>query len=133
MTGFLPEELLAGTIMRLIGDVRHVAVGNASPIPALAIPGLPRSQMSISAVPASPHATSVPAPLSTVTAPKRECSSRAAPRRSVCTAAVSVPNNLAASPGCGVMTQCAGSFVGFSARRFNASATTPRPAVFRSI
>jgi glutaconate CoA-transferase subunit B len=30
------EELLADTIMRLIGDVRHVAVGNASPIPALA-------------------------------------------------------------------------------------------------
>src|SRR5919112_252660 len=33
---FRPEELLADTIMRLIGDVRHVAVGNASPIPALA-------------------------------------------------------------------------------------------------
>src|SRR5438876_9036532 len=33
---FVPEELLADTIMRLIGDVRHVAVGNASPIPALA-------------------------------------------------------------------------------------------------
>jgi glutaconate CoA-transferase subunit B len=33
---FLPEELLADAIMRLIGDVRHVAVGNASPIPALA-------------------------------------------------------------------------------------------------
>jgi glutaconate CoA-transferase, subunit B len=36
VTGFLPEELLADAIMRLIGDVRHVAVGNASPIPALA-------------------------------------------------------------------------------------------------
>ena len=36
MTDFRPEELLADTIMRLIGDVRHVAVGNASPIPALA-------------------------------------------------------------------------------------------------
>jgi glutaconate CoA-transferase subunit B len=35
-TDFTPEELLADTIMRLIGDVRHVAVGNASPIPALA-------------------------------------------------------------------------------------------------
>jgi glutaconate CoA-transferase, subunit B len=33
---FAPEELLADAIMRLIGDVRHVAVGNASPIPALA-------------------------------------------------------------------------------------------------
>src|SRR5947209_7874005 len=33
---FASEELLADTIMRLIGDVRHVAVGNASPIPALA-------------------------------------------------------------------------------------------------
>jgi glutaconate CoA-transferase subunit B len=33
---FLPEELLADVIMRLIGDVRHVAVGNASPIPAMA-------------------------------------------------------------------------------------------------
>jgi len=33
---FRPEELLADTIMRLIGDVRHVAVGNASPIPATA-------------------------------------------------------------------------------------------------
>ncbi len=33
---FLPEELLADVIMRLIGDVRHVAVGNASPIPATA-------------------------------------------------------------------------------------------------
>jgi len=33
---FLSEELLADTIMRLIGDVRHVAVGNASPIPATA-------------------------------------------------------------------------------------------------
>src|SRR2546423_6857677 len=33
---FQTEELLADTIMRLIGDVRHVAVGNASPIPALA-------------------------------------------------------------------------------------------------
>ena len=30
------NQLLADTIMRLIGDVRHVAVGNASPIPALA-------------------------------------------------------------------------------------------------
>jgi len=33
---FAPEELLADTIVRLIGKVRHVAVGNASPIPALA-------------------------------------------------------------------------------------------------
>jgi glutaconate CoA-transferase subunit B len=33
---FCPEELLADVIMRLIGDVRHVAVGNASPIPATA-------------------------------------------------------------------------------------------------
>jgi len=33
---FRPEELLADTIMRLIGEVRHVAVGNASPIPATA-------------------------------------------------------------------------------------------------
>jgi glutaconate CoA-transferase, subunit B len=33
---FVAEELLADTIMRLIGEVRHVAVGNASPIPALA-------------------------------------------------------------------------------------------------
>ena len=30
------EELLADTVARLIGDVRHVAVGNASPIPATA-------------------------------------------------------------------------------------------------
>ncbi|MGD9766384.1 MAG: CoA-transferase [Pseudolabrys sp.] len=30
------EELLASTIADLIGDVRHVAVGNASPIPATA-------------------------------------------------------------------------------------------------
>jgi glutaconate CoA-transferase subunit B len=30
------EELLADVIARLIGDVRHVAVGNASPIPAMA-------------------------------------------------------------------------------------------------
>ena len=30
------EELLADVIVRLIGDVRHVAVGNASPIPATA-------------------------------------------------------------------------------------------------
>ncbi len=36
MTDFAPEELLADTIMRMIGEVRHVAVGNASPIPALA-------------------------------------------------------------------------------------------------
>ena len=33
---FRPEELLADAIARLIGDVRHVAVGNASPIPATA-------------------------------------------------------------------------------------------------
>jgi glutaconate CoA-transferase subunit B len=33
---FLPEELLATVIADLIGDVRHVAVGNASPIPATA-------------------------------------------------------------------------------------------------
>ncbi len=33
---FQPEELLADVITRLIGDVRHVAVGNASPIPATA-------------------------------------------------------------------------------------------------
>ena len=33
---FLPEELLADQIAALIGDVRHVAVGNASPIPATA-------------------------------------------------------------------------------------------------
>ena len=36
MSDFQPEELLADVIMRLIGDVRHVAVGNASPIPATA-------------------------------------------------------------------------------------------------
>ena len=30
------EELLADVIVRLIGDARHVAVGNASPIPATA-------------------------------------------------------------------------------------------------
>jgi glutaconate CoA-transferase subunit B len=36
VTDFHSEELLADTIIRLIGDVRHVAVGNASPIPALA-------------------------------------------------------------------------------------------------
>src|SRR4026209_2451040 len=35
-TGFRDEELLADVIARLIGDVRHVAVGNASPIPATA-------------------------------------------------------------------------------------------------
>ena len=33
---FRDEELLADVITRLIGDVRHVAVGNASPIPATA-------------------------------------------------------------------------------------------------
>src|SRR3974390_1296263 len=33
---FREEELLANVIARLIGDVRHVAVGNASPIPATA-------------------------------------------------------------------------------------------------
>lgn len=33
---FRYEELLADVIARLIGDVRHVAVGNASPIPAAA-------------------------------------------------------------------------------------------------
>jgi glutaconate CoA-transferase subunit B len=36
MTDFRPEELLADVIARLIGDARHVAVGNASPIPATA-------------------------------------------------------------------------------------------------
>jgi glutaconate CoA-transferase, subunit B len=36
MTSFRPEELLADVIARLIGDARHVAVGNASPIPATA-------------------------------------------------------------------------------------------------
>ena len=33
---FRDEELLADIITRLIGDVRHIAVGNASPIPATA-------------------------------------------------------------------------------------------------
>jgi glutaconate CoA-transferase, subunit B len=33
---FRDEELLADVITRLIGDVRHIAVGNASPIPATA-------------------------------------------------------------------------------------------------
>jgi glutaconate CoA-transferase subunit B len=33
---FRPEELLADVIAGLIGDCRHVAVGNASPIPAAA-------------------------------------------------------------------------------------------------
>jgi glutaconate CoA-transferase subunit B len=33
---FRDEELLADVIARLIGDARHVAVGNASPIPAAA-------------------------------------------------------------------------------------------------
>jgi glutaconate CoA-transferase subunit B len=33
---FRDEELLADVICRLIGDARHVAVGNASPIPATA-------------------------------------------------------------------------------------------------
>jgi glutaconate CoA-transferase, subunit B len=35
-TDYRDEELLADVIARLIGDVRHVAVGNASPIPATA-------------------------------------------------------------------------------------------------
>jgi glutaconate CoA-transferase subunit B len=35
-SAFRDEELLADVIARLIGDVRHVAVGNASPIPAAA-------------------------------------------------------------------------------------------------
>jgi len=35
-SNFRSEELLADVIARLIGDVRHVAVGNASPIPATA-------------------------------------------------------------------------------------------------
>jgi glutaconate CoA-transferase subunit B len=35
-SSFRDEELLADVIARLIGDVRHVAVGNASPIPATA-------------------------------------------------------------------------------------------------
>src|SRR6516164_836023 len=30
------EELLADVIARLVGNVRHIAVGNASPIPAMA-------------------------------------------------------------------------------------------------
>ncbi len=34
--GFRDEELLASVVADLIGDVRHVAVGNASPIPATA-------------------------------------------------------------------------------------------------
>ncbi len=33
---FQPEELLIAAVADLIGDVRHVAVGNASPIPAAA-------------------------------------------------------------------------------------------------
>jgi glutaconate CoA-transferase, subunit B len=33
---FRDEELLADTVSRLIGDVRHIAVGSASPIPATA-------------------------------------------------------------------------------------------------
>ena len=33
---FQPEELLASVVADLIGDARHVAVGNASPIPATA-------------------------------------------------------------------------------------------------
>src|SRR4051812_37477168 len=33
---FRDEELLASVVADLIGDVRHVAVGNASPIPATA-------------------------------------------------------------------------------------------------
>ena len=36
MNGFRDEELLADAIAGLIGDARHVAVGNASPIPATA-------------------------------------------------------------------------------------------------
>ena len=35
-TKFRDEELLADVIARLIGDVRHIAVGVASPIPAMA-------------------------------------------------------------------------------------------------
>jgi glutaconate CoA-transferase, subunit B len=35
-TKFRDEELLADVITRVIGDVRHIAVGNASPIPATA-------------------------------------------------------------------------------------------------
>jgi len=36
VSDFRPQELLADVIARLIGDARHVAVGNASPIPATA-------------------------------------------------------------------------------------------------
>jgi glutaconate CoA-transferase, subunit B len=36
ISSFRPEELLADVTARLIGDARHVAVGNASPIPATA-------------------------------------------------------------------------------------------------
>src|SRR5260221_6179985 len=34
--GFRDEELLASVILRLLGEVRHVAVGASSPIPATA-------------------------------------------------------------------------------------------------
>jgi glutaconate CoA-transferase subunit B len=36
MSTFRTEELLADVIAHLIGDVRHIAVGNSSPIPATA-------------------------------------------------------------------------------------------------
>jgi glutaconate CoA-transferase, subunit B len=36
MRAYRDEELLADAIVRLIGDARHVAVGNSSPIPATA-------------------------------------------------------------------------------------------------
>src|SRR5690606_30823671 len=76
-----------------------VILVSTSPLPPLARPGLPAATTCGSAPGA---ATTVPAPLSTTTQPKRSHSRRAAAYRSACTSAVATPSRRAASPGCGV-------------------------------
>ena len=92
-------------------------------MPALAMPGLPRSHSHAD----SPSTTNVPAPFSTQTPPKRAAISCAAARRSACTSPAVELSKRAASPECGVSVQSA-RFCGWRASQLSASASTTRRA-----
>src|SRR5947207_3373663 len=98
-----------------------IAPVSTSPLPAVAIPGLPRSHTP-GVRPRAP--TRVPAPFSTIVPWKRSMSRSSAASRSRWMSSALTPSSLPASPGCGVRIQSSRAGAPCSASRFSASAST---------
>src|SRR6059058_2525217 len=98
-----------------------IAPVSTSPLPAVAIPGLPRSHTP-GVRPRAP--TRVPAPFSTIVPWKRSMSRSSAASRSRWMSSALTASSLPASPGCGVRIQSSRAGAPCSASRFSASAST---------